>query len=193
VARQVYRYAPFVATNECACGIKLPFNKGGTAVTETNINSGFSSGDSTYGADSKIDGPGVFEQTYTTREQSISNFKNLLLTQRGERFMQPEFGTNLQAFIFEQDVNALYDRITDEINSSAEYWTPYIRIISIDVTRSTTREYGINIRIVFTTQEGGGNLTINVLANENDIILSNVEGGDNARYQLAAINNRGRF
>jgi phage baseplate assembly protein W len=107
--------------------------------------------------------------------------------------MQPEFGTNLQAFIFEQDVNALYDRITDEINSSAEYWTPYIRIISIDVTRSTTREYGINIRIVFTTQEGGGNLTINVLANENDIILSNVEGGDNARYQLAAINNRGRF
>lgn len=185
MARPVYKYQLFAEPTSTAVGITLPFNKGGVARNERTDISDYS--------DARINGPSVFNLSYSTREQAISNFKNLLLTIKGERFMQPEFGTNLQKFIFEQDLNELYTRIADEIASATEFWLPYIKITDINVQRSTTREYGINVSISFAVQEGGGNLTINVLADENTIVLSSVEDGLDSRYQLSAIKQRGRF
>jgi hypothetical protein len=37
----------------------------------------------------------VFNSTYTTDAQALANLKNLLLTYKGERLFQPNFGTNL--------------------------------------------------------------------------------------------------
>ena len=41
---------------------------------------------------------GLMSATYTTMDQLISNFKNLLLTYKGERFYHYNFGTNLPVF-----------------------------------------------------------------------------------------------
>ena len=40
-------------------------------------------------------GRGVFNMSYNTEDQSVSNFVNLLMTRQGERYMQPEFGVGL--------------------------------------------------------------------------------------------------
>ena len=37
----------------------------------------------------------------TTFDQSRSNLKNLLLTKKGERVLQPNFGSGLQDLLFE--------------------------------------------------------------------------------------------
>ena len=56
-------------------------------------------------------GPGVsnFKINYTTLDQAKTNIINLLLTHKGERFMQPEFGTNLRRFLFRQNTQNLAD------------------------------------------------------------------------------------
>ena len=48
-----------------------------------------------------FNGPGVFNSTYSTKEQTKSNLVNLLLTSAGERIMNPNFGTELRNFLFE--------------------------------------------------------------------------------------------
>ena len=64
----------------------------------------------------------AFEQTFQTSEQVKSNIKNLLLTKKGERILQPEFGSGLQSLLFEPNVDDFESRIEDTINESLEQW-----------------------------------------------------------------------
>ena len=76
---------------------------------------------------------GVFESSYTTIEQVKTNLLNLLLTIKGERYMQPDFGTDLYKKIFEQDTEDLRDDINDEITRAIDTWLPYVIIKDIDI------------------------------------------------------------
>jgi phage baseplate assembly protein W len=78
---------------------------------------------------------GIFNQSYTDREQVISNLKNLLLTRKGERIMQPEFGTDLQYYLFEQitDEFEFQEKLIGEIRSSLSFWMPYVSIQDLNV------------------------------------------------------------
>ena len=76
---------------------------------------------------------GYFEQAFTSFEQSKANLKNLLLTAKGERIMQPEFGTGLQSLLFEPMDDTFEDRLQDVITQTVSYWLPYINIEEIDV------------------------------------------------------------
>jgi phage baseplate assembly protein W len=77
---------------------------------------------------------GYFEQAFTSREQAKSNLKNLLLTSRGERVMQPNFGTGLKELLFEQMDDELFeDRVKTTVLDSVSFWLPYINIQSIEV------------------------------------------------------------
>jgi len=64
--------------------------------------------------------PGVFNKTYSTKEQTKSNLINLLLTDKGERIMNPEFGTDLRKSLFDNitdsSIEVLKAKITDAIN-----------------------------------------------------------------------------
>ena len=80
-----------------------------------------------------FNGPGVFNSTYSTKEQTKSNLVNLLLTSTGERIMNPNFGTELRRFLFEginEDNIGLLK--TSLLNSIAIYVTG-ITVTSIDV------------------------------------------------------------
>ena len=48
-----------------------------------------------------MNGPAVFVPTFTTREQTKSNLINYLLTNKGERVFNPNYGANLRAQVFE--------------------------------------------------------------------------------------------
>ena len=100
----------------------------------------------------KNGGTGFFEQAFTSREQAKSNLVNLLLTERGERVMQPDFGTGLKSLLFEQiDDEEFESRITDTIVDSVSYWLPYIRIsgIEIEATDELKDKNQINIYLQF--------------------------------------------
>ena len=93
----------------------------------------------------------AFEQTFQTSEQVKSNIRNLLLTKRGERILQPEFGSGLQELLFEQNVDDFEGRIEDTINESLEQWLPYVTAEEIDIDASDTLRDNnrINVSVKF--------------------------------------------
>ena len=74
---------------------------------------------------------GVFNSTFTTNDQALANLKNLLLTYKGERIYQPNFGTDLPKLLFEPNTKELKPIVSEVIAEAVEYWLPYINIIDI--------------------------------------------------------------
>ena len=66
---------------------------------------------------------GVFNQTFTQKEQVKSNLINVLLTEKGERINLPDFGVGLKNILFETnvDTNKLEDRIDTQIKITYRY------------------------------------------------------------------------
>ena len=81
---------------------------------------------------------GLFAQSETTLEQAGSNIKNLLLTAKGERVMQPDFGSRLRELLFEQYTEDLTERIREEIGEAMSTWLPYINIAKVDIIQDET-------------------------------------------------------
>ena len=96
-------------------------------------------------------GENTFEQSFQTKDQIKSNIKNLLLTKRGERILQPQFGSGLQSLLFEPNVDDLEGRIEDTINDSLKQWLPYVTAdeINIESTDELRDSNKINVSIKF--------------------------------------------
>ncbi len=96
---------------------------------------------------------GYFNRSYTTLEQAKSNLKNLLLTMKGERPMQPDFGSDLMKMVFEQDDGTLVDRIRNTIINAVTTWLPYLTINTIEVNNQISGDDNninrYNINLVF--------------------------------------------
>ena len=94
MARKIYQYKPIEEATNQGVGILLPMNK-----SAHGNNSEFNAvlGQSLTGSlgqnykDGVRSGGSVFALSYSTEEQALSNLKNLLATNRGERYMQPRF------------------------------------------------------------------------------------------------------
>lgn len=78
-------------------------------------------------------GQGVFQLNYLTLDQAVANAKNLLLTNQGERYMQPEFGCNLRQTLFQNINEDLVIDVETLIRNQFSYWLPYISIVSLQV------------------------------------------------------------
>jgi phage baseplate assembly protein W len=74
-----------------------------------------------------------FTSTYTTKDQIKSNLINLLLTTRGERIMNPLFGTGLRDFLFEGIVDSNLENLRLDLISSINVFIPEISVVSIDI------------------------------------------------------------
>jgi phage baseplate assembly protein W len=80
-----------------------------------------------------FDGPGVFNSTYTTKDQIKSNLINLLLTTRGERIMNPNFGTGLRNFLFEGITNYNVENLKSDLINCIMVYIPDITVVNIEV------------------------------------------------------------
>jgi len=94
---------------------------------------------------------GFFNSTKTIKQQAKSNIRNLLLTQKGERVFQPEFGTNLQSLLFEQITNQTIDKINDTILEALKTWLPYIIVNDLFVVQPDDNSNQISISLEYST------------------------------------------
>ena len=76
---------------------------------------------------------GFFNQTKTTLQQAQHNIRNLLLTIKGERLGNPEFGSDLMKVVFEQQDELLESKIEEAIRASMDRWLSYITLKEIKV------------------------------------------------------------
>jgi phage baseplate assembly protein W len=119
----------------------------------------------------------LFDQSYSTSEQLLSNLHNLLLTRKKERIMQPEFGTNILNHIFEPNTDDLNDKIGIEIENAIKFWLPYVSIISLKVERVTVEsgikeyEHGVTISLIVQLNQEQAEIPVTLLATQNGIEL----------------------
>jgi len=78
----------------------------------------------------------VFTSTYTTQDALKSNLINFLLTNKGERFLNPTFGANLRSLLFEQMVTDVKDEIDSTIRAGVKTWFNNVTISTLTVTES---------------------------------------------------------
>jgi phage baseplate assembly protein W len=121
---QTTRVNPLDLQKNIAIGVSLPFN-----------------------------GPsGPFNKTYSTKEQIKSNLINLLLTDKGERIMNPEFGADLRRSLFENMTSDSTELLRIKIIDAISIFIPEVELGNIDIkndfdynTLSVTINYRLRI------------------------------------------------
>ncbi len=94
---------------------------------------------------------GFFYSTKTVLEQSKSNIINLLLTSKGERVMQPNFGSRLRELLFEQITPSTTSDIDSEIRETISSQLPHIILNDVIVVPKADDNM-INIQIEYSTK-----------------------------------------
>jgi phage baseplate assembly protein W len=129
---QTIRVNPLDLQKNIAIGVSLPFN-----------------------------GPGVFNSTYTTKDQIKSNLVNLLLTSTGERIMNPNFGTLLKRFLFEGITDSNLESLKDNLLNSISIYIPDITVTSIIITPNTDyNSIDLNIDYVVNISQSPDQVTV---------------------------------
>jgi phage baseplate assembly protein W len=64
-----------------------------------------------------------------------SDLQSLLITRKGERLMNPDFGTNIHKLVFEPDTSILEAQVQEEISQALAQYEPRVRVSSITVDR----------------------------------------------------------
>jgi phage baseplate assembly protein W len=77
--------------------------------------------------------PGVFRTTYTTKEAVKNNLINFFLTNQNERYLNPTFGGNLRAFVFQQISENNLDSLKEDIQSQLKLYFPNVVVGSLDI------------------------------------------------------------
>jgi len=77
---------------------------------------------------------GFFNQSKTVKEQAFSNLKNLILTIKGERVGQPEFGCDVHRIVFEPITDTTGESIEEAVRDAVSIWLPYITVHNVYVS-----------------------------------------------------------
>ena len=77
---------------------------------------------------------GAYNLNTTFGQLATQNLKMLLLTNPGERMMDPCFGVGIRAFLFNSNTPDTYANITTAIQRQVDKYLPYIQIDNIQYT-----------------------------------------------------------
>ena len=91
----------------------------------------------------------------TRDEDAIKeSMRNLMLTDRGERLMQPNLGAGLKELLFENLTPATLELIKDRVQSTLEIYEPRADIIDVTVSGSLDEnEVYVNVRFYISNRE----------------------------------------
>lgn len=111
------------------------------------------------------------QMNQVSKDSYSSNLLLLLLTQKGERYYESDYGTNLLKYIFEPNDNLTAGDIEEEIKNTVSLYIPEVKITSVtfnwnnDEEGNPINENQLNVNIKFTYEEGAlneeGNIDLN--------------------------------
>lgn len=81
----------------------------------------------------------VFTSTYASRDAIKTNLINFFLTAKGERYLNPTFGSEIKRFLFEQATTSNVKLIEQAIRQEIKVFFPRIEPISISTTADPDR------------------------------------------------------
>ena len=78
-------------------------------------------------------GKAVFNQTFITKDQIKSNLINFFLTNKGERYLNPGFGGDLRATLFESISNQNLEALESQVRDQLEVLFPTVSVEELRV------------------------------------------------------------
>jgi phage baseplate assembly protein W len=104
-----------------------------------------------------LDGNAVFIPTYTTREQIKANLLNFVLTNKGERVFNPNFGGNLRTLFFQQIDDVTEDQLITIIQDGINLYFPSVQVqeIKFDKENGQTDRNVIQFILTYQVQNFG--------------------------------------
>ena len=108
--------------------------------------------------------PGVFNSIYSTREQIKFNIVNLVLTSKGERIENPNFGTTLRSQLFGQMTEDTLNNVREDIINSVGVYVPEVSIQNIELLIETNESFNtllVKIAYVILISGETDNITVN--------------------------------
>ena len=87
---------------------------------------------------------GYFASTTTTIDAVKNNIRNLVQTNKGERFMQPSLGIELRKYLFEQFTDESRISIENDITDALNFWLPFVEIKKLIVDMDEEYDVGRN-------------------------------------------------
>jgi phage baseplate assembly protein W len=129
---QTYRVDPRDLQKNIAIGICLPFNT-----------------------------PSAFRSSYSTKEQIKYNLINLLLTNKGERIENPEFGADLKRELFEQIDENTFESIKNKIIDNVNVFIPEVTLTNVTIIPQTDNNK-INVNIEYYVNISGESENLNI-------------------------------
>jgi phage baseplate assembly protein W len=109
-----------------------------------------------------LNGNAVFVPTYQTRDQIKANLVNYILTNKGERVFNPNFGANLRTLLFENIVDSSLEDLQAIIQNDIAFYFPQIVVKEIDFV-NTPDENTINFILTYEIVNFGIEDNINIL------------------------------
>ena len=82
---------------------------------------------------------GYFEQSFDSLTQVKSNLINLLMTRKGERVFQPDFGCDLHELLFTQMDEEYEAEVQSAVQRAISTWMPFLTIVELEVVRDDAR------------------------------------------------------
>ena len=91
----------------------------------------------------------------TLRSMVKQNLKMLVLTNPGERVMEPEFGVGIRQFLFENFQSDVYARIDERIREQVNTYLPVISINRLEFGRLKQDENLLSLRLEYSIPDIG--------------------------------------
>ena len=98
-----------------------------------------------------LNGDAVFVPTYQTRDQIKANLVNYLLTNRGERVFNPNFGADLRNLLFEDVSGTTTEELRGRIQNDINSFFPEVQVKQVifnNIPDSNTINFTLTYQIV---------------------------------------------
>ena len=119
---------------------------------------------------------GFFATTSTTIEAVKNNIRNLLQTEEGERFFQPNLGIGLRKLLFEHITEENLLGVQDVILDKLQFWLPFVEVRDIQVlSKKNSTEIGVNeirVKLIFNIKQDPNTLDSVIMDFSGDIMES---------------------
>ena len=122
-----------------------------------------------------------FNASYTTIEAVRNNMINLLLTTKGERLSNPNFGSTLKFILFEQNDEQVIIKIQDSINEAVQEYMPYVQVLDIAVDRfdgGQTTSANVAVTVSFSINNGANQAAVGI-----PLTITDFQGGGGGTAQ----------
>ena len=90
-----------------------------------------------------------YSLTKTLEQVATQNLKNLLLTNPGERMMDPDFGVGLKRYLFEMRTEEVNYEMNSKIREQVSKYLTYIKIKNINFENDLLNENMVTVSIVY--------------------------------------------